>query len=178
MITVDDIQKEHEAWLKYCCVRYHTGVWSPDDVHQEILLKIHEAILQNKITKNSTDKLIRSFIICRAIDIVRTEKSRRAVMLKVEREWIEPTTINHDESIVEILDFIRTHLPDQQARIIIELSFPSEKTYKLAKERCKNYPATHVKHSINKRDVATSMGVSPATVSRAVQKAQDLFTDP
>lgn len=130
--------------------RYYTGMWQPLDVYHELILKLHTAVNNGKL-KNLEDQTIKSFIITKAIDLVRKELYRRSLskthlanrtpadeeVINTFQETMESTTGTVDESkiasdVEEIRDLLFTRLPERDATFIFELAFPSYTVIQIA----------------------------------------------
>jgi len=86
---------------------------------------------------DAENRLIKSFIITRAIDILRTEKRRRGIVLTDEETKLaEPIASQSVESAEHELRLIRelldSTLSKDTAEFIYELAFPSPETVEIA----------------------------------------------
>jgi len=158
------LQEINERYGKYIwkiANRYHTGIWDPEDVFNQILIQIYTAINSGKLKSDDSEETrerTHSLIISRAINIIRHEV--RQYHLSLERGRLDDelhgmdlTASPSEESVKLEIELIRellfTRLDSRTATFIFELAFPSERTVSIAiKER-----------EIAKRDEALRMNI-------------------
>ena len=137
-IMYDQFQTVNNLYGKYIWAvanRYHIGIWDAADVFQQMLILTVTFIESRGLPIN--DKLIKSFIITKAIDILRIEKTRRGTVLSDEEaEMAEPIASQSVESAEHELRLIRelldSTLSKETAEFIYELAFPSPQTVEIA----------------------------------------------
>lgn len=64
--------------------RYHTGMWDPQDVYQQLLMMTYSAMCDGTLSMDESDGavgLVKSFLISRAINIIRYEVRRQGAEL-------------------------------------------------------------------------------------------------
>lgn len=137
--------------------RYHTGIWSPEDVYQQILMMAYSAVCDGTLSTDDSERSVgrfKSFIITRAINLIRRENLRQGTTLKQleakksrnawdyhdgkheivkmvnDRPSMEPEAPT-TTSAVEfekwlILELLNVRLDSDAARFIYELTFPSD----------------------------------------------------
>jgi len=122
--------------------RYHTGIWDKEDVFQEILLQIYSAMRTGKLPiddRKESARTVKSFIITKAIDILRIEIRRHMARLDDKYSEIpEPASSESLESyqfeLSLMWELLISVLPRETARFIYELAFPSPTTVEIAME--------------------------------------------
>ncbi|KKN13388.1 hypothetical protein LCGC14_1007070 [marine sediment metagenome] len=178
--------------------RYHMGVWEQMDVYNEILLQIFVAMKRKQIPSDESDEsfmLIKGFIICKSIDIVRKENRRRGMnnihQLNIDIEDFNENNIESKMSKYEyklekkfIWEMLETHLPIKKAVFIYELTFPSPETIKIAiREQSLAIKDTKLRMNVNNlrvlpKHVAESLGpefkLNKAFMSRAKKQAREV----
>lgn len=184
--------------------RYHMGVWEQMDVYNELLLQIYVAMGKGKLpTQEDEDAypLIKSFVITKAIDIIRKEYKRQGMKtaykekLMVERPVDEYGDVRLDAEATKtdeeyemekrfIWELLTTHLKPEHAVFIFELAFPSEETIKIAlRDQSNANLDDKLRMNSNNlrilpRHVAESLGpkynLSKATMSRVKKQARGI----
>ena len=64
--------------------RYHTGMWDPEDVYQQLLMMAYSAVCDGTLSMGESEweiGLVKSFLISRAINIIRYEVRRQGAEL-------------------------------------------------------------------------------------------------
>ena len=164
-MDLEEINDTYGKFIWSIAGRYHMGVWDQTDVYNEILLFLFLAIEQGKIPivePNETRRLVHSFVICRAIDIIRKEYKRKGIgsiyrnremvnMVKESRvnrgddehmfdeDMDLDTEASKSEAEYEmekrfIWELLVKHLPPKSALFVYELAFPSPETIEIAME--------------------------------------------
>jgi hypothetical protein len=199
-MNLKEINNKYGKYIWGVANRYHTGIWNPEDVYNEILILLNTAINDGKIDSaesENTVKRIKSFIITRAINIVNHEKVRRFISIEklqfddeIEIDAVAPPTpeaLNFEIELVRELLF--TRLDEPTAKFIFELAFPSDDTIQIAMdEQQEAREDTNLRMNINKLKVLPkhvsahfkSMGMfspSPATISRLRKKAAEIYNE-
>lgn len=176
--------------------RYHMGIWEQTDVYNEILLQVFTAMREKQIPSDGSDEslmLIKGFVICKSIDIIRKEYKRTGKStVRHNRSNIEEFNENDVESRISeyeyelekrlIWEVLETYLPIKSAVFIYELTFPSPETVAIAMgEQESSKKDTRLRMNINElrilpRHVAESLGpefkLSKPTMSRIKKQAR------
>ena len=199
-MTLEEINDTYGQVIWATAERYHAGTWESSDVYNEILLMLYAAIKSGQIPEEISvphNRLVKSFVICRAIDIIRKEYHRKGITTddSSEEDYAQapdpeaPATGHaYEMEKAFIWDMLVTHLPKQYAIVIFELAFPSIKTIDIAlkdipkvlkdlgKEKYINgnlqiYPK-HVMESL-----APAINVSLQTISRIKSQAREIYEE-
>jgi hypothetical protein len=195
-MNIQEINEKYGKYMWAVANRYHTGIWSPDDVCQQLmqlLLEMPKAERDNLVEDSSR---MHSFIISRAINIVRYEKHRKHPHLGDEsfEEFGPEATPSPEETELEIRmikHLLFKRLPKEMAEFIYELAFPSPTTVEIALEdqaKAKADEALRMnvrKLAILPRHVCVYIAYgggkppSPATISRWRKKiAEVIYNEP
>lgn len=189
MLTIQQINARYGRWMWAAAKRYSTGIWEPEDTFNQLLITCHEACTEGKLAADdseSTQRRWRSFVICRAINIVRGENRRRMQLVGDRDLEIEENREPQPEVVdrTELADNHLRHVTLREAEIVMELAFPSDRTLHRAHQRHAEAVAGRARGElrmnthrpvVTKADVAATLCVSPATVSRAISRAQQAF---
>ena len=142
-----DLEQVNNTYGKIIWViaeKYETEIWTASDIYNEILILLFIAIRDGKISTElsfASEKIVRSFAICRAIDIMRKETHRKGSNYPqndyeecpVEEEIEAPLTgFEYEFEKSLIWEMLVAHMPLYHALAIFELAFPSEKTIDIA----------------------------------------------
>jgi len=202
-MTLEEINDTYGQVIWATAERYHARTWESSDVYNEILLMLYAAIKSGQIPEEISvphNRLVKSFVICRAIDIIRKEYHRKGITTdnSGEEDYAQapdpeaPATGHaYEMEKAFIWDMLVTHLPKQYAIVIFELAFPSIKTIDIALkdvpkalktinsvftedyiyENLKVYPK-HVMESL-----APAINVSLQTISRIKSQAREIYEE-
>lgn len=191
-----DLQTINERYGKYVWAianRYHTGIWAPEDVFNQLLLMIYSAIKDGQLGSDKSDRTVKrvhSFIISRAINIVRGENKRKFV--RVEQEDLKQSELKAPMSPEAkelekrlIMELLLEKLDRKTAAFIFELTFPSQTTLNIAKAdqedaKADEYLRMNIRNEVRvlPRHVVKSLagyGQSSATTSRMRNEARAAF---
>jgi len=141
-MNIQDVNDMYGRYIWAIARRYHTGIWSAEDVFQEMLLQLFLAMKTNKLPTNNAEasvSAVKGFIITKIIDILRIEKRRYTAHFgKDEMDVPEPASRNSSESYQFELKLLRellfSRLSKETAEFIYELAFPSPTTVEIAIE--------------------------------------------
>ena len=197
--TLTYINEHYGKYIWAAALRYNTGIWSPEDVFQEILLGIDQAVAEHKFKISQTEK-VHSYIISRSINIVRKENKRKCKLsipiIDETNEMIEfeiPSSVSSlaltNFEIDVAKEWLYALLDEQIAKFFLELAFPSPDTQMIAAtEQNTKRNETGLKMNIHElkilpKHVAIYMALggeippSPATISRWRKKAQEAINE-
>jgi DNA-directed RNA polymerase specialized sigma24 family protein len=89
---MQEINERYGTFLWGIANRYHTGMWDPTDVYQQLLMMAYSATVDGTLTMGDSDgeiSRVKSFLISRAINIVRYEVRRQgAIVMKSNKGGI------------------------------------------------------------------------------------------
>jgi len=137
-VIIDKINAEYSSYLWKVARRYAIGIWSPEDIYQQIVTRLLGMPKSDCRRLLMDNKKMHSFFISKAIDIVRQESRRRVPSID-ENDLLHDTVpdqktalpqVEYETTILKELLFKR--LPQDIAEFIVELAFPSEETIKIA----------------------------------------------
>lgn len=138
-MNIQEINERYGKYMWAVAKRYHTGIWSPDDVFQQLISKIWEIPESDRIKLLEDESRMKSFIISRAINMIRYEKRRKHPHLGDEsfdgfgpEATPSPEEVDLETRMIRHLLFKR--LPKEIAEFIYELAFPSPTTVEIALE--------------------------------------------
>ncbi|MCK5606667.1 hypothetical protein KAR91_32495 [Candidatus Pacearchaeota archaeon] len=123
--------------------RYNTGIWDSEDVFLQVLMQLHTAIKTGKIPSGKKSegqvKKVKSFIITKCIDILRTEIRRSMAQLDNRNEdYVEiepPSTRSEKDYDLEEREFrtlVKSKLSQVASEFILELAYPGPTTVEIA----------------------------------------------
>ena len=138
-MTIQEINEQYGQYMWQVANRYHTGIWGPDDVFQQLMTQLLEMPELDRDELLANESRMKSFIISRAINIVRYEKRRKHPHLGDEsfenfgpQATPSPEDVELETRMIRHLLFKR--LPKEMAEFIYELAFPSPTTIEIALE--------------------------------------------
>lgn len=183
-VVVEHLISRYMGMIVSVSSRYRCGVWSPEDIQQQLILELLELGDAGKLEVES----VPSILISTAIDIVRLEKYRNNVD---GNRYMEDRKF--ESAFEEEMDFRmdwEEKLNDESElvkKVFNELMEPSEKTSEIAaaeldkkrEERRKTGKLlmNTTRAKLFHRHHAQSLGVSKATFSRAVGVISNLVDD-
>lgn len=136
-MDIQQINEQYGSYMWKIAIRYHTGIWSPEDVYQQLISQIWEIPEPQRSELLSDKSKTHSFIISRAINIIRYENVRKIPHLGDEtfeefgpRATPSPEEVELETRMIKHLLFKR--LPKEMAEFIYELAFPSPTTVEIA----------------------------------------------
>ncbi|MCK5017422.1 MAG: hypothetical protein KAS32_10180 [Candidatus Peribacteraceae bacterium] len=183
-----EVNDQYGTFIWAMALRYHTGAWGAEDVAQSLLIQLTTAINDKNL---GTDMgAVKSFIITKAIDIVRYEV-RRQQCRKGGRP--EASTQSVEETEMEerlIKELLYKRLPQNIADFIFELAFPSPDTVEIAQQEQEKHLADdsgelHMcmhELKITSRHVALhfkkqGVNISRPTISKYRSEARSVLVD-
>lgn len=172
--------KKYAGWIHHCARRYCGGLVDIEDLEQSIKLHLHEALLDGKIWTTSQDAFIKSFIISRAVDCARKD-SQRPLSHQTPLEHHPPAPSDYPKQCTqyeELAEYLMVKLGPKQAHILLELVEPTPAVQTAHENRQKRHHHTHGRCPtyLTSKDVAVGLEISPATVSRALTAARELYS--
>lgn len=160
-----DINEQYGTFIWGIANRYHTGIWLPEDVYQQILMMAYSAVCDGTLSTDESEHSVgrfKSFIITRAINLVRRENLRQGTTLKQlearrsrkpsdyhdgkhevvkmvnDRPSMEPeapvTTTAAEFEKWLMIELLNTRLDKDTARFVSELTFPSDGVIEIAEK--------------------------------------------
>lgn len=134
----EQIVEKHGKIIWTVSKRYKIGIWAAEDINNQLIVMVYSA-MKSKILPTGTDekstKRVRSFVISKAISIVRREKLRRMLSLVVDSDSDDGTEVQVEFKkmsvpailceIDHIKEFLDSKLTERDSRFIMELVFPS-----------------------------------------------------
>jgi len=185
-MDINEINEKYGNLLWSVAKRYHTGIWETEDVFNELILLVYEGMDCSKLSDDGSVqsfKTIRSFVISRAINIIKRENRRKNLPLIKENLMCSDML----PQINDLMDLIQNSLSRTHYLIIKEFLFPSvslqTKAIKKQQIARKKRELGSLKMNVNgdprifKQLIADEIGVSPATVSRAFTETKGIYID-
>lgn len=191
--TFEHVLQDHGDFLRVLSRKYATGMTSPADLFHNLMLSCSQHMWEQPEKCKSIGH-VRIFARSRAIDSYQRERLRKRTIKQLPEDpfvraecLVDKQTDSFSNQLMEnqIKEAIRKILPQQQAEIVCELVWPSIDTQKIACQEAEENSVVALGLSIlkmNCRDplnarvlqkhVATSLGLTKATVSRAVTAAR------
>lgn len=149
-----DLQTINERYGTYIWAiarRYHTGIWSQEDVFNEIIIHIDFMIKEGRLKSDNSEEIIlktKGVIITKAIDIVRKENRRkcRSIYDKMSYEDGEqclecveargliapPSQESINFEVWLIFELLMVNLNIDTATFIFKLAFPPKSAIEIA----------------------------------------------
>lgn len=148
-MDIQNINDKYGRLIWKIAYRYSTGIWAAEDVFNQLLLDVYVAMQNNYL---NTEQRVVSFIITRAINIVRKEKRRKFVVFSAFEVDGESTLqiaakCSKEESEFEmrlLFEFVQSVLGDRMAEFVMELAFPSINTIRIASQDVSGGVATKI----------------------------------
>jgi len=193
-MNIQEINEQYGDYIWRVANRYHTGMWSPEDVYQQLITQIWEMPEEDRDELLANEGRMKSFIISRAINMVRYERRRKHSHLGDEnfdsfgpQATQSPEDIELETKMIRHLLFKR--LPKEMAEFIYELAFPSPTTVEIAIEEQERKKADDTlrmnvrqlvvlpKHVCVWIEYGNGKPPSPATISRWRKKIAETIRE-
>lgn len=199
-LSIDQIVKYHGERIWYAANCAKVGIWDADDIYQQLVILIHEhSFKKQKTLCRQSGKIlawnpshVNRFLQSRALDFRRNEHRRRtsddAVLVFhpaiVETPVDRSERLNREESAHDVLADVIASINDLERKVLELLIDPNDDLIALAQrdrdKALKERECGALKMNIHgdlvvlKRHIAEYLGVSPATVCRAVKHTREL----
>lgn len=184
---MERIAETYEKEIRRAAKQYAPRGTDWEDMRQEILLAVYDRVRRRKVGLRDY-KALKNTINQRAIDISRKALLHRWRFVSAEkiaetaRSSDSPTSVLEGMRIAELKTRLKRNLPILDARIVIELAFPSSNVPVLTRRRPARKGMRRKKGSVGWAlpqvwHVARLFNVSKARVAEALEKARKIIGD-
>ncbi len=171
---MEQIEIKYGGYIRFVAKKYSHPFQDPSDMSQDVLIAVHKNITDGRLDLGF-DSAVKNSIFQMSIVVYRKHRSYHNNIIPVEQiridiESSDETMVSSEFRIKELKHRIRKSLSRMDARILIEITFPSPETIKIARHRSKCRRG--VQPTVWKIDVAKKLHVSNRRVTMAIERAK------